>query len=1059
MGQDQGFFAKYINHISEDKDGNILLGTYGSDIYTYNGLNFEVFGSGLNGQNAISFLEHDNKYFLASDKQLIEKRSLESENIIVFESETYIKLHSNESEYFVFSSGNKLFFYTSDSSMLVGEFFGSEITEVLSLGTKRFLILTAGGDLFYFDELSDNTVKISQKVYGIIASEQDVFVIFNHSVYEFDLQEINLGKKINDSGFSKVTSWTKGKHQAWVYAENALFKVNKSGIEKIDYSPNNLSLDISSLKESWDGTLWIGTFGQGLFKLYDSQIQKLKYHNNEIGNINSLFVNPGTEELVIASNQGLFINKKGNLEKLSLPSGGYHFAVTFSDNEILVAGEGYLLLVNTTSKKNTVIQHPLFFDNDINVLLKTENKLFVGTSQGLFAFGIDLKYKYEVFSEAGKKLTNITQLEILENDVLAGIDSGRLIRIEGNMANEVDLNLKGFNVMVVKAFRKDLLWIGGNEGTAFSFDLKSNEIVEKIKSERARNVFSLIVFSKDDIILGTDRGLERHFHGKTLYYDDRIGHVESNLNTLVSIKQEQYVAFGSGEGLFLIDLDYKTKLRQPPRINKLILNGEEIHDFENGIKLPYRPQVFFFQAVLNDFVNGKDTRIDYRLVGFSQDWIGTEIMTGVQFSNLPPGEYGIELKVSHFQGDVQFYKLPLKIFVEKPIWMELWFLISGYLLFFFLVAFGYMWFQRKNIRENEKLRKLVSKRTKEIQKINIGLELTVKSRTKELNLKNQALEQSMKRMERMLAFVNQISSNSRDIFCLTDSEGKVLLISKGVEKIIGQKVKNISGQSFDSIFCTDIFNKRKSILSVPEYFKIVSNKGEEMTFEVLFKEINRNKENDDIGYVVNIRDVTERETLKEQIQSIYKNIHRDFHDEVGNKIARIIALVSVLRIQSQSIEILSATIDKIEVSAKSLFNDTRDFIWSLDKNNNNLQSLGLQLRDFGVQLFEGSKFEFQFHSNCLNEILLPPNIVRDIMLIIKELLTNVLKHSSGNKCVLLFLQKEGKIIFLVKDNGSGMKSNNKGNGLKNLFFRAERCKGELIFKTKKGTLIGVRITL
>src|SRR5690606_28132143 len=107
--------------------------------------------------------------------------------------------------------------------------------------------------------------------------------------------------------------------------------------------------------------------------------------------------------------------------------------------------------------------------------------------------------------------------------------------------------------------------------------------------------------------------------------------------------------------------------------------------------------------------------------------------------------------------------------------------------------------------------------------------------------------------------------------------------------------------------------------------------------------------------------VMERIRQREQ-EAVRKEIARDFHDEMGNQLTRIINYISLLKLNGSANgngngyinghgKSSSDLYTKVEDSAKYLYSGTRDFIWSIDPVNDELSKLFLYVRDFGEKLF------------------------------------------------------------------------------------------------------------
>ena len=85
---------------------------------------------------------------------------------------------------------------------------------------------------------------------------------------------------------------------------------------------------------------------------------------------------------------------------------------------------------------------------------------------------------------------------------------------------------------------------------------------------------------------------------------------------------------------------------------------------------------------------------------------------------------------------------------------------------------------------------------------------------------------------------------------------------------------------------------------------------------------------------------------------------------------------------------------------------------------------------------------------------------RNIMMICKEALTNILKHSQCNKALVEAGLFEGnKILLVIADKGKGFNTNNVeyGNGLNNIRQRADYLKANMEIHSNEQT--GTRIIL
>jgi signal transduction histidine kinase len=184
----------------------------------------------------------------------------------------------------------------------------------------------------------------------------------------------------------------------------------------------------------------------------------------------------------------------------------------------------------------------------------------------------------------------------------------------------------------------------------------------------------------------------------------------------------------------------------------------------------------------------------------------------------------------------------------------------------------------------------------------------------------------------------------------------------------------------------------------------------------------------------------------------------DFHDEMGNKLASVLAYSSSLKLVSSSKE-SHELFDYFEKNAAAIYYGTKDFIWSIDVDSNNLREVISYLRDFGVNFFEKHGIEFLVENDILNDSfdkLLPDGYNRQLVLMFKEAMTNVLKHAKATKVYFDVVSFNGGYRITLEDDGVGMQSG-KGKGLKSMADRASKISAQLTIESRQPH--GTRVTL
>jgi signal transduction histidine kinase len=191
----------------------------------------------------------------------------------------------------------------------------------------------------------------------------------------------------------------------------------------------------------------------------------------------------------------------------------------------------------------------------------------------------------------------------------------------------------------------------------------------------------------------------------------------------------------------------------------------------------------------------------------------------------------------------------------------------------------------------------------------------------------------------------------------------------------------------------------------------------------------------------------------EEIAEMRSNIAKDFHDEMGNKLASINILTQSIALQLQNENSEALTLLKtIEKRSKELYDGTKDFIWSIDLRNDNIYVLFNYTREFGERFFNplGISCVAECNYNSTTTKRLNPNETRQFIYIMKEVFTNAAKHSNCSEIHINFSIENNKLLINIKDNGEGFSENHKlGNGISNINLRVKKSNAEIKFETTK----------
>lgn len=206
-----------------------------------------------------------------------------------------------------------------------------------------------------------------------------------------------------------------------------------------------------------------------------------------------------------------------------------------------------------------------------------------------------------------------------------------------------------------------------------------------------------------------------------------------------------------------------------------------------------------------------------------------------------------------------------------------------------------------------------------------------------------------------------------------------------------------------------------------------------------------------------------------EIEKIRSRIAADLHDDIGSGLTRIALISDVIQKQMGQIptvensqhNILTMT-RKAGMIARELVDGMSDVVWSIDPKNNSMEKLIFRLRAFATEMCDAKEIIFTLSTGSFLGKLKPDSqILRSILLIAKEAVTNAVRHSKATE-LLLNLSADKKYLYLkVQDNGKGfhIETLTRMNGLTNMRIRAEKAGGTftILSEVGKGATINATI--
>jgi signal transduction histidine kinase len=190
-------------------------------------------------------------------------------------------------------------------------------------------------------------------------------------------------------------------------------------------------------------------------------------------------------------------------------------------------------------------------------------------------------------------------------------------------------------------------------------------------------------------------------------------------------------------------------------------------------------------------------------------------------------------------------------------------------------------------------------------------------------------------------------------------------------------------------------------------------------------------------------------------------ISRDMHDEVGASLTEIAILSELARRNTLQSPDTNEHMKKIAEKSRAVIDNIGEIIWAINPRNDSLENLVSYLHRYTVEYFKPSSVICRFDMpEQLPSVQLTSESRRNVFLVVKEALHNVVKHSEASEVAVRLVASDRSIAIYIEDNGRGFLVNDgvgKGIGLQSMRRRAEDIGGSVAFESNRPS--GTRVRL
>ncbi len=207
-----------------------------------------------------------------------------------------------------------------------------------------------------------------------------------------------------------------------------------------------------------------------------------------------------------------------------------------------------------------------------------------------------------------------------------------------------------------------------------------------------------------------------------------------------------------------------------------------------------------------------------------------------------------------------------------------------------------------------------------------------------------------------------------------------------------------------------------------------------------------------------------QELIRQKVLQIERErISRDMHDELG-------AGISAIKLQSEIIKRKTANHQNHEKDIDELFkisdemnHSMREILWSLNAVNDSIDSFVEYVTIYATNYFAMTNIHFSASVAITNRDLdLTSQTRRNLLLVIKEIFHNIIKHSNAERVTLKLEEDSGILRIQIKDDGVGFDIDHvsRGIGLNSIKKRLDTEKANYKIRSDvAGTSIKIKLDL
>jgi len=198
-----------------------------------------------------------------------------------------------------------------------------------------------------------------------------------------------------------------------------------------------------------------------------------------------------------------------------------------------------------------------------------------------------------------------------------------------------------------------------------------------------------------------------------------------------------------------------------------------------------------------------------------------------------------------------------------------------------------------------------------------------------------------------------------------------------------------------------------------------------------------------------------------QLERVRTRIATDLHDDIGSSLSQVSVLSEVIQRRIKHDAAVAEPLTTIANVSRNLVDSMNDIVWAINPRRDHLSDLGQRMRRFASDVFTARDIDFEFRApQSQQDIPLGADMRRDVFMIFKEGINNIVRHSQCTRAAIEFAIADRRLRLTIADNGAGFNpaAASEGNGMFTMRQRAKQIGGTLdVQSSSTGTTLMLEV--